>query len=296
MTNPEQLERIRSGRGFVAALDQSGGSTPNMLAAYGIPATAYADDAEMFDLVHRMRARIMTGPPFNGERILAAILFEDTMDRQVDGQETAQFLWRTKGIVPFLKIDKGLQPEADGVQLMRPIPNLQPLLARASSLDVFGTKMRSFIRQPDTVGISAVVAQQLQLAADVLAAGLVPIVEPEIDIHSPGKAEAEKLLKAAIRYALESLPSGAAVILKLSLPSEDDFYADMVTDSRVLRVLALSGGYSRAEAVDILARNHSVIASFSRALLEGLDVGQSDDEFETTLDGSIGQIFQASVT
>jgi fructose-bisphosphate aldolase, class I len=296
MINPEQLERITSGAGFVAALDQSGGSTPKMLAAYGITETAYTDDAEMFDLVHQMRARIMTSPPFNSERILAAILFEDTMDRLIDGQNTARYLWGFKGIVPFLKIDKGLQPEADGVQLMRPIPDLQPLLARARGLDVFGTKMRSFIKQPDKDGISAVVAQQFELAVDVLATGLVPIIEPEIDIHSAGKTEAEKLLKEAVRDALASLPSGAQVILKLSLPNEDGFYADMVTDRRVLRVLALSGGFSRAEAVQILARNHSVIASFSRALLEGLDVSQSDDEFDSTLDASIEQIFQASIT
>jgi fructose-bisphosphate aldolase, class I len=296
MINPKQVERIRSGAGFVAALDQSGGSTPKMLAAYGISGTAYADDTEMFDLVHQMRARIMNSPPFNRERILGAILFEDTMERLIDGQETARYLWGVKGIVPFLKIDKGLQPEADGVQLMRPIPNLQPLLTRARGLDVFGTKMRSFIKQPDKDGISAVVAQQFELAVDVLTTGLVPIIEPEIDIHSAGKTDAEKLLKAAIRDALASLPSGAQVILKLSLPNEDGFYADMVADVRVLRVLALSGGFSRAEAVQILARNHSVIASFSRALLEGLDVSQSDDEFDSTLAASIEQIFQASIT
>jgi fructose-bisphosphate aldolase class I len=295
MINPEQLERIGSGAGFVAALDQSGGSTPKMLAAYGIPETAYNDDAEMFDLVHQMRARIMTSPPFDRDRILAVILFEDTMDRLVDGQETAQYLWGVKGVVPFIKIDKGLQPEADGVHLMRPIPSLQPLLARARGLGVFGTKMRSFIRQPDKEGISAVVAQQFELAVDVLATGLVPIVEPEIDIHSAGKTEAEKLLKQAIREALVSLPTDAQVILKLSLPSEDDFYADLVADVRVLRVLALSGGFSRAEAVQILARNHSLIASFSRALLEGLDVSQSDDDFNSTLDASIEQIVQASI-
>jgi fructose-bisphosphate aldolase class I len=296
MTNPEQIERIGSGRGFVAALDQSGGSTPKMLAAYGIAETAYTDDAEMFDLVHQMRVRIMTSPPFNRERILAAILFEDTVDRDIDGQQTSRYLWGTKGIVPFLKIDKGLEPEADGVQLMRPIPNLQPLLARARDLDVFGTKMRSFIKQADKDGIAGIVAQQFVLAGDVLAAGLVPIIEPEIDIHSPGKAEAENLLKAALREGLASLPRGAQVILKLSLPSQDDFYADLVADSHVLRVLALSGGYSRAEATQILARNHSVIASFSRALLEGLDVGQSEEEFDSTLDGSIEEIFQASIT
>ena len=296
MINPEQLERIRSGAGFVAALDQSGGSTPKMLAAYGIAETAYTDDAEMFDLVHQMRARIMTSAPFNRDRILAAILFEDTMDRLIDGQETARYLWGVKGVVPFLKIDKGLQPEANGVQLMRAIPNLQPLLARARGLGVFGTKMRSFIKQPDKDGISAVVAQQFELAVDVLARGLVPIIEPEIDIHSASKTEAEKLLKEEIRDALASLPSGAQVILKLSLPNEDDLYADLVADLRVLRVLALSGGFSRAEAVQTLARNHSVIASFSRALLEGLDVSQSDDAFDSTLDASIEQIFQASIT
>ena len=296
MTNSEQLERIESGRGFVAALDQSGGSTPEMLAAYGIAETSYANDTEMFDLVHQMRARIMTSPPFDRERILAAILFEDTIDRNIDGQETARYLWRLKRIVPFLKIDKGLQPEAEGVQLMRPIPNLPPLLARARDLDVFGTKMRSFIRLPDRDGIAGIVAQQFEVAADVLAAGLVPIVEPEIDIRSAGKAEAEHLLKASLRDALASLPRSARVILKLSLPSEDDFYADIVADPHVLRVLALSGGFSRAEAVQILARNHSVMASFSRALLEGLEVSQGDDEFESTLDVSIEQIFEASIT
>jgi fructose-bisphosphate aldolase class I len=296
MINPEQVERIRSGRGFVAALDQSGGSTPKVLAAYGITEAAYTDDAEMFDLVHQMRARIMTSPSFGKDRVLATILFEDTMDRLVDGRETVGYLWEVKGIVPFLKIDKGLQPEADGVQLMRPIPNLQPLLARARSLGVFGTKMRSFIRQPDRDGISAVVAQQFELAADVLATGLVPIIEPEIDIHSAGKAGAEQLLKAAIHDALASLPDGARVILKVSLPNEDDFYADTASNPQVLRVLALSGGFSRAEAVRILARNHSMIASFSRALLEGLDVGQSDGEFDSTLDASIEEIFEASIT
>ncbi len=296
MSNEEQLERIRSAAGFVAALDQSGGSTPNMLASYGIAASAYADDAEMFDLVHQMRVRIMTSTAFGRDRVLAAILFEDTMDRLIDGQESARYLWGVEGIVPFLKIDKGLEPAAQGVQLMRPIPNLQPLLARARDLDVFGTKMRSFITQPDQGGISAVVAQQFELAAEVAASGLVPIIEPEIDIHSPGKAEAEELLKAAICGALAALRGGTEVILKLSLPSEDDFYADLVADPRVLRVLALSGGFSRDEAVKILARNRSVIASFSRALLEGLDVSQSDDEFDATLDASIEQIFQASIT
>ena len=296
MSNPEQLERVRSAEGFVAALDQSGGSTPSMLTAYGIGETAYADDAEMFDLVHQMRVRIMTSTAFRSDRVLGAILFEDTMDRRIEGQASARYLWGVKGIVPFLKIDKGLEAPADGVQRMRPIPNLQPLLARSRDLGVFGTKMRSFLTQPDEGGVAAIVDQQFELAAAVAATGLVPIIEPEIDIHSPGKAEAEELLRAAIRRALATLPRGAQVILKLSLPSVDDFYADLVSDPRVLRVLALSGGYRRDEAVRILARNHSVIASFSRALLEGLDVGQSDDEFDTTLDASIGQIYTASVT
>ena len=266
-----------------------------MQAAYGIGTTAYRDDAEMFELVHQVQTRIMTSRVFDSNRVLGAILFEDTMDHQVDGRETARYPWRNKGIVPFLKIDKGLEPEAHGVQLMRPIPDLQPLLARAQSLDVFGTKACSLIMEPNEDDIAAVVAQQSMLAGDVLAAGLVPIVEPQIDIRSAGKAKAENLLKAEITDALGSLPSGSQIILKLSLPDRAGFYTDLVVDVHVIRLLALSGGFSRAEAVEILARNPSVVASFSRALLEGLCVGQSDEEFEKALDGSLDQIFQASI-
>jgi fructose-bisphosphate aldolase class I len=294
--NIEQLEKMNHGRGFVAALDQSGGSTPKALAEYGIPDTAYSGDEEMFDVVHQMRSRIMRSPSFGGDRVLAAILFQNTLERQIDGLGTAAYLWEVKQIVPILKVDKGLEPEADGVQLMKPIPDLDALLAEAVANGVLGTKMRSFIKQPDPVGVKAIAGQQFELAQRILAAGLVPILEPEIDIRSTGKAEAEILLKAALKQGLDGLATGQRVMLKLSLPSQDDFYADLVGDERVLRVLALSGGYSREQAVDLLARNHGVIASFSRALLEGLSADQSDEEFDATLDHSVESIFQASIT
>jgi fructose-bisphosphate aldolase, class I len=294
--NIEQLEKMRQGRGFVAALDQSGGSTPKTLAAYGIPESAYSSEDQMFDLVHQMRSRIMLSGSFDGDRVLAAIIFQNTMERQIEGQGTAAYLWNVKRIVPILKVDLGLEPEADGVQQMKPIPDLEKVLAEAASMGVFGTKMRSFIKQPDPVGVKAIASQQFEYAQPILAAGLVPILEPEVDIRSPGKAEAEVLLKSALYQGLDGLAPGQQVILKLSLPSQDDFYADLVDDDRVVRVLALSGGYTRGEAVDRLARNHGVIASFSRALLQGLSVQQSDQEFDATLDEAVETIFQASVT
>lgn len=294
--NEEQLQRMGSGAGFIAALDQSGGSTPKMLAAYGIPDTAYSGDAEMFDLVHQMRVRILRSPVFDRQRILGSILFENTLDRTVDGQGTAEYLWRVKGVVPFLKVDLGLEPELDGAQVMRPIPELDGLLERARKTDVFGTKMRSFITQANETGIAAVVSQQFDLAARILANGLVPIIEPEVDIRSDTKAEAEVILKAHITDRLASLAPGQQVMLKLSLPDKDDFYADFVRDQRVLRVVALSGGYTRDDADERLARNHGTIASFSRALLQGLSVDQTDAEFDATLDDSIESIFEASIT
>lgn len=294
--NSEQLEKMMHGRGFVAALDQSGGSTPKALAAYGIPESTYSGEDEMFDLVQQMRSRIMRSPSFEGDRVLAAILFQNTLERQIEGEGTAAYLWKVKRIVPVLKVDLGLEPEADGVQQMRPIPDLEAVLAEAVEKGVFGTKMRSFIKQPDPVGVKAIAGQQFDFAQPILAAGLVPILEPEIDIRSPGKAEAEALLKAAILQGLDGLAPGQRVILKLSLPAQDDFYADLVDDERVIRVLALSGGYTREQAVDLLARNHGVIASFSRALLEGLSVQQSDQEFDATLDEAAESIFRASVT
>jgi fructose-bisphosphate aldolase, class I len=293
--NSEQLDKVRSGQGFVAALDQSGGSTPKALAQYGIPESAYSSEDQMFDLMHEMRARIMRSPSFNGDRIVAAILFQNTMDRQVEGKPTVDYLWDVKKVVPFLKVDLGMVPEADGVQLMKPIPGLGALLERAVELKFFGTKMRSFIKVPDDAGIKAIVAQQFELGRQIIAAGLVPILEPEVDIHSPGKAEAEAMLKAAIAEELAALPSGQLVILKLSLPSEDNFYADFVADAKVLKVLALSGGYHRDEADEILARNDGVIASFSRALIEGLTAQQTDAEFNAMLEEAIASIFDASV-
>jgi fructose-bisphosphate aldolase, class I len=293
--NSEQVDKVRSGQGFIAALDQSGGSTPKALAQYGIPESAYSNADEMFDLMHEMRARIMRSPTFNGDRVLGAILFEGTMDRQVEGKPTADYLWDVKTVVPFVKVDQGLAPEADGVQLMKPIPDLEPLLERAVRLNLFGTKMRSVIKLPDDAGVKAIVSQQFELARQIIAAGLVPIVEPEVDIHSPGKAEAEALLRAGIAEELSGLPSGQQVMLKLSLPDEDNFYADFVADPKVLRVVALSGGYHRDEADALLARNDGVIASFSRALIEGLSAQQSEAEFDAMLDEAIASIFKASV-
>jgi fructose-bisphosphate aldolase, class I len=294
--NQEQREKMRSGNGFVAALDQSGGSTPKALELYGIGKDSYAGDEAMFALMHEMRSRIITSPSFGGDRVLGAILFEDTMDRQIEGQDTAEYLWSVKGIVPFLKVDKGLAAEADGVQLMKPIPYLDPLLARAVGKGVFGTKMRSVIKLADDVGVKAIVDQQFAIGRQILSPGLVPILEPEIDIHSPQKAEAEALLKAAILEQLDDIGADQVVMLKLTLPESDDFYAELVEHPKVLRVVALSGGYSREEATTRLARNHGVVASFSRALTEGLFAQQSDTEFNAALDESIAEIFAASLT
>lgn len=294
--NEQQFQKMRSGDGFVAALDQSGGSTPKALGLYGIPDDAYTDDDEMFALMHEMRSRIITSPSFRGDRILGAILFEDTMDREIERRASADYLWSVKGVVPFLKVDKGLADEADGVQLMKPMPALEPLLVRAKEKDVFGTKMRSVIKLADDGGVKAVVDQQFETALDILAAGLIPIIEPEVDIHSPQKAEAEALLEAAVLDKLGQLDRNQYVMLKLTLPDLADLHAELVNHPNVLRVLALSGGYSRQEANARLSRNRGVVASFSRALTEGLSVQQSDEEFDAALDESIGSIFAASVT
>jgi len=291
----EQLERMKTHPGFVAALDQSGGSTPHALAAYGIKEGSWSNDAEMFALVHQMRARIMTSPSVNGDRIIGAILFEKTMDSDIDGRPSADYLWTVKRIVPFLKVDKGLVAEKNGVQLLKPVPQLAALLDRAKAKHIFGTKMRSFIKQANRAGINDIVAEQFELARQIIAADLVPIIEPEIDIHCPDKAGAEALLKAAILEALERLPAGQLVVLKITLPEHDDFYADLVAHPKVVRVVALSGGYSQKEGNERLRRNHGVVASFSRALVEGLSVQQSDDEYHAVLDASIQRIFEASI-
>jgi fructose-bisphosphate aldolase class I len=294
--NEQQLQKMKSHPGFIAALDQSGGSTPKALALYGIKEGAWSNEDEMFAIVHEMRTRMITSPAFNGERIIGAILFENTMDRDIHGQPTANYLWNVKGVVPFLKVDKGLEAEKEGVQLMKPIPTLAALLEKAKSKRIFGTKMRSFIKQADAAGIKAIVNQQFELAAQIIASGLIPIVEPEIDIHCPDKAKAEGLLKAAILEKLNQLPSGQLVMLKLTLPEENNFYAEFVKHPKVLRVVALSGGYSRDEANNRLRRNRGVVASFSRALAEGLSAQQSAAEFNATLDKSIQSIFEASNT
>nr|WP_199309649.1 fructose bisphosphate aldolase [Synechocystis sp. FACHB-383] len=294
--NREQLEKMKSHPGFIAALDQSGGSTPGALADYGIEQDTYSGDDEMFALVHQMRTRIMTSPGFSGDRILAAILFEDTMDREVEGEPTVNYLWKQKQIVPILKVDKGLAEEKDGVQLMKPIPQLDDLLMKAKKIGIFGTKMRSFIKQANGAGIEAIVNQQFGLAQQIIAAGLVPIIEPEVDIHCPEKAMAETLLKTAILKHLEQLSKEQWVMLKLTLPEQDNLYSDCIEHSSVLRVVALSGGYSQMEANERLGRNHDVIASFSRALTEGLTAQQTDGEFNTMLDESIQKIYQASLT
>ena len=294
--NDQMLQKMKSGNGFIAALDQSGGSTPKALKLYGIEPSQYSGDAEMFDLMHQMRSRIMMSPAFTGERVLGAILFEMTMDRQVEGVGSAEYLWNKKGVVPFIKVDKGLADEANGVQLMKPMPELDALLQRSLSHGVFGTKMRSVIKLADTTGVSAVVDQQFEVGRQILGAGLVPIIEPEVDIHSPQKAEAEELLKAAITTQLDRLGADENVMLKLTLPSTPGFYDDVIAHPRIVRVVALSGGYSRDDANAMLAKNHGVIASFSRALTEGLSAQQSDDEFNAMLGTSIESIFQASIT
>ena len=292
----QQLEKIGTANGFIAALDQSGGSTPKALSLYGVAESAWSSEAEMFDLVHEMRTRIVTSGSFNGDRILGAILFEVTMDREVAGTPTAEYLWQEKQVVPFLKVDKGLADEADGVQLMKPMPELDQLLARAREKGVFGTKMRSVIKQANGEGIAAVVEQQFELARQILAAGLVPIVEPEVDINCPDKARAESALKAEILIALDSLDRDQKIMLKLTLPEQDNYYADLISHANVLRVVALSGGYSREESNRRLAAQNGMTASFSRALTEGLSAGQSDAEFDAALDASIQSIYEASVT
>jgi fructose-bisphosphate aldolase, class I len=294
--NEQQLQKMKSHPGFIAALDQSGGSTPKALALYGIKEGAWSNEDEMFAIVHQMRTRMITSNVFNGERIIGAIFFENTMDRDINGQPAANYLWNVKGVVPFLKVDKGLDAEKEGVQLMKPIPALAALLERAKSKRIFGTKMRSVIKQANAAGIRDIVNQQFLLAAQIIAAGLMPIVEPEVDIHCPEKAKAEELLKAAILENLNQLPQGQMVMLKLTLPEQNNFYADFVKHPKVLRVVALSGGYSRDEANNRLRRNHGVVASFSRALAEGLSAQQSAAEFNATLDKSIQSIFEASKT
>ena len=297
MSNFEQQKaKFQTQPGFVAALDQSGGSTPKALRLYGVPETAYSNDKEMMDLIHEMRTRIITSPAFDGDRILAAILFEDTMDREIEGRPSAEYLWEVKKVVPILKVDKGLADEADGVQLMKPIPGLGELLDRAKSKGIFGTKMRSVIKQASPSGVKAIVDQQFEIGRQIVAAGLVPIIEPEVDIHCPAKAEAEDLLKAEITKQLDALPEGELVMLKLTLPEKDNLYAECIAHPRVLKVVALSGGYSRDEANERLARQHDMVASFSRALTEGLSAQQSDEEFNAMLDASIESICEASKT
>ena len=293
--NAQQLEKIAHGQGFIAALDQSGGSTPRALSLYGIQQGAWKDEAEMFDLVHAMRSRIVASPAFDGRRVLAAILFEMTMERQFEGQDAAAWLWERKQVVPFLKVDKGLAEEADGVQLMRPIPALDELLARARAKGIFGTKMRSVIHAANEAGIAAVLDQQFALGKQILAAGLMPIIEPEVDIKAPDKAAAETLLAKGLRQRLDTLAEGERVMFKLTLPTQAGLYGDLTKHPRVLRVVALSGGYSREESCKLLAANPGVIASFSRALTEGLTAQQSDAEFNAALDASIEAIYQASI-
>jgi fructose-bisphosphate aldolase, class I len=293
--NREQLEKVRAGDGFIAALDQSGGSTPKALKAYGVGEDEYGNEEEMYDRIHEMRTRIITSPAFDGDRIMGAILFENTMDREIEGRGTAEFLWSEKRVVPFLKVDKGLAEEADGVQLMKPIGGLDGLLSRAREKGVFGTKMRSVIKRADRKGVGAIVAQQYEVGRQIQAAGLVPILEPEIDIHSPDKAEAESLLRDSLLAGLDSVPQDPPVMFKLTLPETDDFYRALVDHPRVLKVVALSGGYSRDEANARLARNPGVVASFSRALTEGLSAHQSDDEFNAALDEAISSIYAASI-
>src|SRR3954463_15637513 len=292
--NNKQFERIQTGKGFIAALDQSGGSTPKALLSYGISENSYSNDEEMYTLVHEMRTRIIKSPGFDSQYVLGAILFENTIDRSIDGQYTADFLWEKKGIVPFLKVDKGLAGLEEGVQLMKPINGLNELLNRANERNIFGTKMRSFIKEANPSGIKKIIQQQFDIANQIVEAGLIPIIEPEVDIHSEDKAESERLLKEEVLNQLSNLGNDVKTMLKLSLPTEDNFYSDLVENPHVLRVVALSGGYSQVESNEILARNHEVIASFSRALTEGLTADQTDDEFNALLSKSIQNIYEAS--
>ncbi len=294
--NQDQYNKIAQAPGFVAALDQSGGSTPKALRLYGVAEDAYSNDQEMFDQIHQMRTRIITSPVFGGDRILASILFEMTMDREIEGRGSADYLWNVKNIVPILKVDKGLAEQEAGVQLMKPIPGLDDLLARALDKGVFGTKMRSVIKDADRDGVREIVKQQFEVGNQILSAGLIPIIEPEIDINSTTKRECEELMKENILEQLDSVPNGQQIMLKLTLPEHDDFYADLVAHPKVLKVVALSGGYSRAEADERLAKQHGVIASFSRALTEGLSAQQTPEEFDAQLNESIAGIFAASMT
>lgn len=294
--NDQQLNKVKNESGFIAALDQSGGSTPKALAIYGIEQDAYNNENEMFDKIHEMRTRIIKSPSFNGDRILGAILFENTMDRQIDGQDTANYLWNQKQVVPFLKCDKGLADEVDGAQVMKDMPDLDNLLTRAVSKGVFGTKMRSLIKTDNEKGVNAVVDQQFEVGKQIIAAGLVPIIEPEVDINSPRKSEAEVMLKSAMMDQLNSLNSDQLVMLKLTLPETDNFYKECVDHSNIIKVVALSGGYSRDEANTRMTRNNGVVASFSRALTEGLNAQMSDQEFDSALDDSVGTIYAASAT
>ncbi len=295
-TFDDQLDKIRTGSGFIAALDQSGGSTPKALRAYGVTEDAWSSEEEMFDLVHEMRTRIITSPSFDGERILGAILFVMTMDREIEGIPTADYLWTRKRVVPFLKVDKGLADPANGVQLMKPIPDLDELCQRARAKNVFGTKMRSVVKEANPEGIAAIVKQQFEVGKQIIAHGLVPILEPEVDIHCPDKAEAEALLEAGIRDELDRLQADQLVMLKLTLPEKDNLYRACIDHPNVVKVVALSGGYSRDDANARLARHHDMVASFSRALVEGLVAQQSDEEFDAGLDESIGAIYAASMT
>jgi fructose-bisphosphate aldolase, class I len=294
--NEEQLDEMGSGRGFIAALDQSGGSTPKALALYGIPEQAYGNEGQMFDLMHQARARLIESPSFTGDKILAAILFEQTMDRTVAGEDTVDFLWKQKHIVPFVKVDQGLADARYGVQLMKPLTKLDALLERAVEKNVFGTKMRSFIQEPNDGGITAIVNQQFDCAEQIAGHGLMPIIEPEVSIKSPDKPTADRLLVEAIHKKLDELPAGRQVMLKLTLPDDDNLYTSLIEHPRVLRVVALSGGYSLDQSSEILARNHLLIASFSRALTEGLTVDQTDTEFDEKLKANIDEIYEASVT
>jgi len=292
----QQTQKIRSEGGFIAALDQSGGSTPKALGLYGVKPDAWTDEEGMYRVVHQMRSRIITSPAFTGKRLIGAILFENTMDRDIDGQPTADYLWNVKGVVPFLKVDKGLEDEKDGVQLMKPMPQLDALLKKAVSKNIFGTKMRSVIKQASPAGITAVVRQQFEVGKQIIAAGLMPIIEPEVDIKCPQKAEAEQLLKAAIKSELDKLGPQQIVMLKLTIPEQDNFYSDLIAHKNVLKVVALSGGYPMLEANARLSRQHGMVASFSRALAEGLTAQQTDAEFNAKLDATIESIYQASGT
>ena len=291
-----QFEKIKTRNGFIAALDQSGGSTPKALKLYGVNSDAWSNDDEMFAVVHRMRSRIVTSPAFDGDRVFGAILFENTMDRDIEGRPSADYLWNVRQVVPFLKVDKGLDAEQDGAQLMKPMPGLDALLEKAKAKRIFGTKMRSVVKQASASGVEAVARQQFAIGRRIAAAGLMPIIEPEVDIHCRRKAAAERLLKAAIRAELDRLAAGQSIMLKLTLPEEDGFYTDLVEHDKVLKVVALSGGYSREEANRRLARNPGVVASFSRALAEGLSAGQSDDEFNAMLERTIAVIYAASIS